>query len=93
MLDLAPLPDGNGISFNPVSPDPGQTLTITGQFANIGTWENEDNIDCALYMNGQELTRVRFEQLDPLSPSGEGGPATFSFDVTATLGTLVRIGA
>ena len=38
-------------------------------------------------MNGQELTRVRFEQLDPLSPSGEGGPATFSFDVTATLGT------
>ncbi|MEC8609850.1 MAG: CARDB domain-containing protein [Candidatus Thermoplasmatota archaeon] len=87
MLDLAPLPDGNGISFNPVSPDPGQTLTITGQFANIGTWENEDNIDCALYMNGQELTRVRFEQLDPLSPSGEGGPATFSFDVTATLGT------
>ena len=87
LLDLAPLPDGNGISFNPVSPDPGQTLTVTGQFANIGTWENEDNIDCALYMNGQELTRVRFEDLEPLSPSGEGGPATFSVDVTATLGT------
>ncbi len=87
LLDLAPLPDGNGISFNPASPDPGQTLTITGQFANIGTWENEDNIDCALYMNGQELTRVRFENLEPLSPSGEGGPATFSVDVTATLGT------
>ena len=87
LLDLAPLPDGNGISFNPVSPDPGQTLTVTGQFANIGTWENEDNVDCALYMNGQELTRVRFEDLEPLSPSGEGGPATFSVDVTATLGT------
>ena len=87
LLDLAPLPDGNGISFNPVSPDPGQTLTVTGQFANIGTWENEDNIDCALYMNGEELTRVRFEDLEPLSPSGEGGPATFSVDVTATLGT------
>ena len=87
LLDLAPLPDGNGISFNPVSPDPGQTLTVTGQFANIGTWENEDNIDCALYMNGQELTRIRFEDLEPLSPSGEGGPATFSVDVIATLGT------
>lgn len=89
LLDLAPLPDGNGISFNPVSPDPGQTLTITGQFANIGTWENEDSIDCALYMDGQELTRVRFDNLEPLSPSGEGGPATFSVDVTATLGTHV----
>ena len=87
LLDLAPLQDGNGISFNPVSPDPGQTLTITGQFANFGTWENEENVDCALYMNGQELTRVRFEQLDPLSPSGDGGPATFSVDVIATLGT------
>ncbi len=87
LLDLAPLPDGNGISFNPASPDPGQTLTVTGQFANIGTWENDDSIDCALYMNGQELTRIRFEELEPLSPSGEGGPATFSFDVTATLGT------
>ena len=48
MLDLA-LPDGNGILQ--LAPDPGQTLTITGQFANIGTWENEDNIDCAPYMN------------------------------------------
>jgi len=89
LLDLAPLPDGNGISFNPVAPDPGQTLTVTGQFANIGTWENEDSIDCALYMDGQELTRVRFDDLDPLSPTGEGGPATFSVDVTATLGTHV----
>ena len=89
LLDLAPLPDGNGISFNPVSPDPGQTLTVTGQFANIGTWENEDSIDCALYMDGQELTRVRFDELEPLSPTGEGGPATFSVDVTATLGTHV----
>ena len=33
MLDLAPLADGNGISFNPASPDPYQTLTVTGQFA------------------------------------------------------------
>ena len=87
LLDLAPLADDNGISFNPASPDPGQTLTVTGQFANIGTWENEDSIDCALYMDGEEITRVRFDTLEPLSPSGEGGPATFSVDVTATLGT------
>ena len=87
MLDLAPLADGNGISFNPASPDPGQTLTVTGQFANVGTWENEDSIDCSLYMNGQEIHRVRFNELQPLSPTGEGGPATFSVDVTASLGT------
>ena len=87
MLDLAPLADGNGISFNPASPDPGQTLTVTGQFANVGTWENEDSIDCSLYMNGQEIERVRFNELQPLSPTGEGGPATFSVDVTASLGT------
>ena len=87
LLDLAPLPDNNGISFNPASPDPGQTLTVTGQFANIGTWENDDSIDCSLYMDGQEITRVRIDDLEPLSPTGEGGPATFSVDVIASLGT------
>ena len=87
VLDLAPLPDSNGISFNPASPDPGQTLTVTGQFANIGTWENEDSIDCVLRMNGDEITRVRIDELQPLSPSGDGGPSTFSVDVTATLGS------
>ena len=87
VLDLAPLPDSNGISFNPASPDPGQTLTVTGQFANIGTWENEDSIDCVLRMDGDEITRVRIDELQPLSPSGDGGPSTFSVDVTATLGS------
>ena len=85
-LDLAPLPDSNGISFNPASPDPGQTLTVTGQFANIGTWENEDSIDCVLRMDGNEISRSRLNELQPLSPSGEGGISTFSVDVTATLG-------
>ena len=87
VLDLAPLPDSNGISFNPASPDPGQTLTVTGQFANIGTWENEDSIDCVLRMDGNEIKRVRIDELQPLSPSGDGGPSTFSVDVTATLGS------
>ena len=86
-LDLAPLADSNGISFNPASPDPGQTLTVTGQFANFGTWENEDSIDCVLRMDGSEIARVRVDDLQPLSPSGDGGPSTFSVDVTATLGS------
>ena len=86
-LDLAPLPDSNGISFNPASPDPGQTLTVTGQFANIGTLENEDSIDCVLRMDGNEITRVRIDELQPLSPSGDGGLSTFSVDVIATLGS------
>ncbi len=88
-LDLAPLQDSNGISFNPASPDPGQTLTVTGQFANFGTWENEDSIDCVLRMDGTEIMRQRVDDLQPLSPSGEGGPSTFSVDVIATLGTHV----
>ena len=86
-LDLAPLADSNGISFNPASPDPGQTLTVTGQFANIGTWENEDSIDCVLRMDGNEISRVRVDDLQPLPPSGDGGPFTFSVDVIATLGS------
>ena len=86
-LDLAPLADSNGISFNPTSPDPGQTLTVTGQFANIGTWDNEDSIDCVLRMDGDEISRVRVDELQPLPPSGDGGPFTFSVDVTATLGS------
>jgi len=85
-LDLAPLPDSNGISFNPAFPDPGQTLTVTGQFANIGTWENEDSIDCVLRMDGIEISRIRIDELQPISPSGDGGLSTFSVDVTATLG-------
>ena len=85
--DFAPLADGRGISFNPAEPDPGQQVTITGQFSNIGTIENDDDVDAVLLMNGNEIARERFDDVKPVSPSGEGGPLTFSAVVTAELGT------
>ena len=84
--DLAPLADGRGISFNPASPDPGVQVTVTGQFSNIGTMDNEDNVDAVLLMNGNEIARERFSDVEPVSPSGEGGPLTFSATFIAELG-------
>jgi hypothetical protein len=37
-------------------------------------------------MDGNELTRERFADVEPVSPSGEGGPLTFSATFTAALG-------
>jgi len=86
VADFAPLADQRGISFNPTEPDPGQQVTITGQFSNIGTVENDDDLDVVLLMNGNEIARERFDEVKPVSPSGEGGPLTFSAVITAELG-------
>ena len=85
--DLAPSFDGRGLSFNPAQADPGDMVTVTGQFANIGTGEADEDIDAVLLMNGVELTRQRFTSSEPVAPSGEGGPMTFSATFEATLGT------
>lgn len=86
VTDLAPLADGRGISFNPANPDPGNLVTVTGQFSNIGTLDNQENVDVVLKMNGEEIARERFDDVEPVSPSGEGGPLTFSATFTAELG-------
>ena len=86
VTDLAPLADGRGISFNPANPDPGDQVTVTGQFSNIGTLDNQENVDVVLRMNGDEIARERFADVEPVSPSGEGGPLTFSSIFTAELG-------
>ena len=84
--DFAPLSDNRGISFNPNQPDPGDLVTVTGQFSNIGTMDNDDDLDVVLLQNGNEITRERFDDVKPVAPSGEGGPYTFSVDITAELG-------
>ena len=84
--DLSPSFDARGLSFNPAQADPGMTVTVTGQFANIGTGEADEDIDAAIIMNGQELTRERFTSSEPVAPSGEGGPFTFSAEFVASLG-------
>ena len=84
--DFAPLSDGRGISFNPNQPDPGNLVTVTGQFSNIGTMDNEDDLDVVILQNGNEIARERFDDVKPVAPTGEGGPYTFSVDITAELG-------
>ena len=61
-------------------------MTVTGQFANVGTSEADDDVDAAILMNGVELIRERFTSSPPVAPSGEGGPLTFSADFVAELG-------
>ena len=84
--DLTPALDDRGISFNPAQADPGVTVTVTGQFVNLGTTEADDNVDAAILMNGVELKRERFTASEPIAPSGEGGPLTFSAEFVAELG-------
>ena len=86
VADFAPLSDNRGISFNPSQPDPGDTVTVTGQFSNIGTLDNQDDLDVVIKQNGNEIARQRFSDVEPVAPTGNGGPYTFSVDITAELG-------
>lgn len=85
-VDLAPSLDGRGLSFNPAQADPGDTVTVTAQFSNMGTAEADDDVDAVILMNGVELGRERFTTSQPVAPSGEGGPLTFTAEFTAQLG-------
>ena len=84
--DFAPSADQRGLSFTPAQADPGESVTVTAQFSNVGTGEADDDLDAVIYMNGVELKRERFTESEPVAPSGEGGPLTFSAQFTAELG-------
>ncbi|MBB70701.1 MAG: hypothetical protein CMB28_06315 [Euryarchaeota archaeon] len=84
--DVAPLADGRGIGFTPTDPDPGEMVTISGQYSNIGIVDTDDPVDAVLMMNGIEIKRHRVNIAEATAPSGEGGPITFSVDIEATLG-------
>ena len=84
--DLAPLADGRGIGFTPTDPDPGEMVTISGQYSNIGILDTDEPVTAVLMMDGVEIKRHRVNIVEPVAPSGEGGPVTFSVDVEATLG-------
>ncbi|MCH1537406.1 MAG: hypothetical protein L7S48_03250, partial [Candidatus Poseidonia sp.] len=84
--DFAPSSDGRGLSFNPAQADPGALVTVTAQFSNVGTGEADDDLDAAIVMNGVELTRERFTESEPVAPTAEGGPQTFTAEFTAELG-------
>ena len=84
--DVAPLADGRGIGFTPTDPDPGEMVTISGQYSNIGVVDTDTPVDAVLILDGIEIERHRANIAEAISPSGEGGPITFSVDVEATLG-------
>ena len=84
--DLAPLADGRGIGFTPIDPDPGEMVTISGQYSNIGILDTDEPVTALLMMDGVEIKRHRVDIVEPVAPSGEGGPITFSVDIEATLG-------
>ncbi|MFL2961941.1 MAG: FG-GAP-like repeat-containing protein, partial [Candidatus Poseidoniaceae archaeon] len=84
--DIAPLADGRGIGFTPTDPDPGEMVTISGQYSNIGIVDTDEAVDAVLMMNGIEIERSRVNIAEATAPSGEGGPITFSVDIEATLG-------
>ena len=84
--DIAPLADGRGIGFTPTDPDPGEMVTISGQYSNIGVVDTDTPVDAVLLLDGVEIERHRANVAEAISPSGEGGPITFSVDVEAALG-------
>ena len=84
--DLAPLADGRGIGFTPTDPDPGEMVTISGQYSNIGILDTDEPVTAVLKMDGVEIKRHRVNIVESVAPSGEGGPITFSVDIEATLG-------
>jgi len=86
MSDLAPLSDGRGIGFTPIDPDPGEMVTISGLYSNIGTKGTDDPVTAILYLNGEEIARHRADTVPPVAPTGEGGPITFSAEIIAQLG-------
>ena len=84
--DFAPLQDNRGLTFNPVDPDPGDLVTVTGQLANFGVTDGDAPLDISITLNNVEILRERIENTEPISPSGEGGPITVSTTFTAELG-------
>lgn len=86
IVDLEPTSDGRGISFNPNQPNPGDLVTITGQFSNVGTEDPDTNVDVMLLVNGVEVSRERYAEVAPAAPTGNGGPLTITATITAELG-------
>ena len=84
--DVAPLADGRGIGFTPPDPDPGEMVTISCQYSNIGIVDTDAPTTAILMMNGVEIERYRQNIVESVAPSGEGGPVSFSVDIEATLG-------
>ena len=84
--DVAGAPDGSAIVMTPAHPDPGKTVNITGQVWNIGTAAADEDVHVVLEVDGVEVGRTVFTELDPRRPSGEGDSGLFDVQWVATAG-------
>jgi hypothetical protein len=85
--DIAPMSDGRAIQFTPASPDPGESVTVSVRFENVGTEAANDEVDAWLYLGNSIIARHRVDDLEPVDPSGDGTTVSFAVPVTAVLGT------
>ena len=84
--DIRPFEDGLAITFNPSTPDPGETVTVTAYFENAGTDSTNVDTFARMYVDGELNHTHREGVLDPVSPTGNGNFASFSFDWSGGLG-------
>lgn len=84
--DIQPYEDGRAITFNPSTPDPGDIVTVTGYFENAGTASTTVDTFARMYVDGALVHTFREGILDPVSPTGNGNGASFSFDWSGGLG-------
>lgn len=84
--DVRPFEDGRAITFNPSTPDPGELVTVTGYFENAGTASTEVDTFARMYVDGDLVETHREGVLDPVSPTGDGNFASFSFEWSGGLG-------
>ena len=84
--DIRPYEDGLAITFNPSTPDPGESVTVTAFFENAGTDSTSTDTFARMYVDGELKHTHREGALDPRPPTGNGNSASFSFDWFGGLG-------
>ncbi len=85
--DVRPFIDDRGVQFTPSQPDPGESFTATAYIENVGTETTGGSVDAVLYYDGEIVYGELLPEMEPVSPTGNGNFATFSYDLIATLGT------
>jgi len=86
IADIRPQLDGRSIEFSPVAPDPGESVTITVSFENVGTAETNEDSDVILYADNQIIAQERFGNMEPVDPTGSGSLSTFNVEWSGNLG-------
>ena len=84
--DVRPLLDFRGIDFSPSEPDPGEQVTVTAWFENVGTADTDDQTEAKLYADGQLIGVYEAGTMEPVDPTGSGSIESFSTFWSGPLG-------